>query len=417
MEIKKQYFITLGLVLGLLLANQIFIQLSLLRAQQDSRIINIAGKQRLYSQKMYAAILEEEWNTDVFLKTVGSFRDSHEELIFRTTEYFLVNDQISQLNQITPYIYKLDKFIQLPEDEFWAARSQIQKVLQNMLVLSDEVVNIIENEQQLVIKRVRIFELLITIISVLVIGYEVFLVILPVLRRLRVSRQELQIKTEELNRLIGMIGHDLRSPLQNMKSRIQLIRIKNPEKNQSREDLDILLNSLESAEQIVQLMLERNMNNQAISPKEVIIGQIIDDVKRDLTFLIDSTQAEIYIKGDARIKLNPTELRLVFQNIISNAIKFTKKDKIPRINITVTDFHSKLKVTVTDYGIGMSEEIQSNIFEYRSRGNLEDQSAEGYGIGLSHCKAIITDLGGSIWVKSKTDEGSRFYLELPKQQL
>ncbi|MGB2353547.1 MAG: hypothetical protein ACPH68_00675, partial [Schleiferiaceae bacterium] len=74
MQIKNKYFITLGLVLGLLLANQIFIQLSLLNAQQDARIINIAGKQRFYTQKMYAALLEEELNQYDFSITLDTFR-------------------------------------------------------------------------------------------------------------------------------------------------------------------------------------------------------------------------------------------------------------------------------------------------------------------------------------------------------
>lgn len=68
MRIKKQYFITLGLVL--LLANQVFIQFSLLNAQQDSRIINIAGKQRLNTQKMFSALVDEELNIEAFSHSI-----------------------------------------------------------------------------------------------------------------------------------------------------------------------------------------------------------------------------------------------------------------------------------------------------------------------------------------------------------
>ena len=83
MRIKKQYFITLGLVLGLLLANQVFIQFSLLNAQQDSRIINLAGKQRLNTQKMFTALVEEDLNIDAFSESLDTFLVAHEELSLR----------------------------------------------------------------------------------------------------------------------------------------------------------------------------------------------------------------------------------------------------------------------------------------------------------------------------------------------
>ena len=64
--------------------------------------------------------------------------------------------------------------------------------------------------------------------------------------------------------------------------------------------------------------------------------------------------------------------------------------------------------------MGISEETQSIIFDYRSKGTLKQDKAS-FGIGLSHCKEIVTDLGGSIWVKSEPDKGSEFHLEFPKQ--
>ena len=283
-----------------------------------------------------------------------------------------------------------------------------------MLSLSESVVKIIENEQEAIIARSRVFELLITIISVLVIGYEVFVVMLPLMTRLRRSQQDSYVKNEKLNQLIGMIGHDLRSPLQNIKSRIQLIQMKTSKLNQSQADLEILMGSLESAEQIVQLMLDKNSEHQPKRQNSVLISHIINDVKRDLSPLIVSNRAEIYLSGDAGLEWNPTEIRLVFQNLVSNAIKYAKKGIPAQINIVITDTSSHLNITVSDNGMGISEEAQSIIFDYRSKGNLKEDKAS-FGIGLSHCKEIVSDLGGRIWVKSKSNSGSEFHLELPKR--
>ena len=416
MRIKKHYFITLGLVLGLLLANQVFIQFSLLNAQQDSRIINIAGKQRLNTQKMFTALVEEDLNIDVFSESLDTFLVAHEELTLRSAgkKWYQTSYDISALDQITSYTDTLNLLLSLPDKEFKLRIENVENILEHMLVLSDKVVKIIENEQEAIIARSRVFELLITIISVLVVGYEVFVVMLPLMTRLRRSQQDSYVKNEKLNQLIGMIGHDLRSPLQNIKSRIQLIQMKTVKLNQSQADLEILMRSLESAEQIVQLMLDKNSEHQPKRQNSILISQIINDVKRDLSPLIVSNRAEIYLSGDAEFEWNPTEIRLVFQNLVSNAIKYAKKGIPAQINIVITDTSSNLNITVSDNGIGISEEAQSIIFDYRSKGNLK-QDKESFGIGLSHCKEIVSDLGGSIWVKSEPDKGSEFHLELPKR--
>ena len=416
MHIKNKYFITLGLVLGLLLANQVFIQFSLLNAQHDSRIMNLAGKQRLNTQKMFSTLVEEDLNKEAFSNALDTFLVAHEELIHRSSgdHWYRTKYDIFQLDELTGYIEELHRIMALPKKELITSIIEVQGILIDMLKLSDEVVTIIENEQEFIIQRARIFELLITILSVLVVAYEVFVVMLPVLKRISISRHELYVQTEKLKQLIGMIGHDLRSPLQNIKTRIQLIRIKNPKQTQYHEDLDILMGSLESAEQIVQLMLDKNSEHPIQENSPVRLSNILEDVKRDLSPLIASTKATINLNGEAEFDSNPTEIRLVFQNLISNAIKFAKEDTEAFITIEVKDTVSQLNVAVKDNGIGMSKELQSSIFDYRSRGSFDKNGASGYGIGLSHCKEIISDLGGRIWAKSEPGKGSEFHLELPK---
>jgi signal transduction histidine kinase len=161
-------------------------------------------------------------------------------------------------------------------------------------------------------------------------------------------------------------------------------------------------------------MLDKNSEHPIQENSPVRLSKILEDVKRDLSPLIASTNATINLTGEAELDSNPTEIRLVFQNLISNAIKFAKEDTEGFITIEVKDTVSQLNVAVKDNGIGMSKELQSSIFDYRSRGSFDKNGASGYGIGLSHCKEIISDLGGRIWVKSEPGKGSEFHLELPK---
>ena len=137
MHIKNKYFITLGLVLGLLLANQVFIQFSLLNAQHDSRIINLAGKQRLNTQKMFSTLVEEDLNKEAFSNALDTFLVAHEELIHRSSgdHWYRTKYDIFQLDELTGYIEELHRIMALPKKELITSIIEVQGILIDMLKL------------------------------------------------------------------------------------------------------------------------------------------------------------------------------------------------------------------------------------------------------------------------------------------
>ncbi len=103
----------------------------------------------------------------------------------------------------------------------------------------------------------------------------------------------------------------------------------------------------------------------------------------------------------------------LFQNLISNAIKFVKPGTTPYIYITAIETADSKVISVTDNGIGISLQNQAKIFEIFKR--LHHQSEyEGTGIGLAICQKIAKRLGGNITVKSELGKGATFSLVLPK---
>ena len=103
---------------------------------------------------------------------------------------------------------------------------------------------------------------------------------------------------------------------------------------------------------------------------------------------------------------------MLFQNLISNAIKFNKKDTEPLIKISAQKVIGHWKFAIKDNGIGIEDRNKEKIFIIFQRLNPSNEY-EGTGIGLAHCQKIVDLHGGKIWVDSQFDKGCTFYFTIP----
>ena len=114
------------------------------------------------------------------------------------------------------------------------------------------------------------------------------------------------------------------------------------------------------------------------------------------------------------VPADATELRLVFQNLVSNAIKFRSPERPPEVQIASEDVGDAWRFTVTDNGIGIAEKHVERIFAIFQR--LHPRSAyEGTGIGLAHAKRAVQNHGGTLGVESEEGVGSTFWFTIPKE--
>ena len=105
-------------------------------------------------------------------------------------------------------------------------------------------------------------------------------------------------------------------------------------------------------------------------------------------------------------------MNVIFQNLIENAIKYSRNDVSPVVNVKVIKMGDQLEITVKDNGIGIREEYQSRIFEMFFRAN---DKVQGSGLGLYILKNAVDKLSGTIDFKSKPNEGSQFQVKIPYQ--
>jgi light-regulated signal transduction histidine kinase (bacteriophytochrome) len=136
------------------------------------------------------------------------------------------------------------------------------------------------------------------------------------------------------------------------------------------------------------------------------------DVLSDMIITIEESNAEITVSDLPHLKGYETEIRQLFQNLVSNALKFRKKDVAPKIKIFAQKKEDDWLFSVQDNGIGIEENNKQKLFVIFKRFNNREEY-EGTGIGLAHCKKIVELHGGTIWADSKFGEGSTFHFTIP----
>jgi len=144
------------------------------------------------------------------------------------------------------------------------------------------------------------------------------------------------------------------------------------------------------------------------------LGKIAHRVCEDLDLQIKTNNTTIKIEKLPSLELDSAQFSTVFQNLISNAIKYHRKGVAPVISLTSSyDAEEKSwNIKVSDNGIGVEEKYFERIFKLFQR--LHGKSSyEGTGIGLAICQKIVNNHGGEITLESKIDEGSSFIIHLP----
>ena len=155
------------------------------------------------------------------------------------------------------------------------------------------------------------------------------------------------------------------------------------------------------------------INKEEIELVKIDINNLVDTVLRDLKTLIKKNKVLVtFNKMPTSLKIYSIQIRQVFQNLITNAIKFVHK-KDPIIHIYAKELESYWEFSIKDNGIGILESDLDKIFGIFKR--LHNRSKySGQGIGLAICKRIIERHKGKIWVESIVGEGTTFFFTIPK---
>lgn len=223
--------------------------------------------------------------------------------------------------------------------------------------------------------------------------------------------KDLKKSNQELNDFAHVVSHDLKSPLRSMNTLVNWIKADSKDFATSEIDknFDLLLKRIDRMDLLINGILNyASVDKVEKVDKKVDIGVIVNDIldtidiPQNYTITIKNTLP--IIKGDAY------KLIQLFQNLISNGIKYSDKEE-GRIDIDCIKSGEFWEFSISDNGIGIPEKYHEKVFKVFQ---VLEESEDSTGVGLSIVKKVIDFYGGKVWLESEVGKGTTFYFTLPK---
>ena len=236
--------------------------------------------------------------------------------------------------------------------------------------------------------------------------------------RVRARTEDLERSNRDLQQFAYVASHDLQEPLRMVVSYVGLLQ-KLRQGRLEEEEAKYMAFAVDGAKRmqalIGDLLTYARADSQSSTPNLAPLNGVVGQARYSLLESIRETQAEIIVGPLPDLEVDGVKLGLVFQNLISNAIKFCKSGEKPRIYIQAQQDGGEWTVTVRDEGIGFAPKYAEKIFDVFQRLHGVRQYP-GTGIGLAICKRIVEGYGGRIWAESAPDAGATFFFTLPAEE-
>jgi len=230
---------------------------------------------------------------------------------------------------------------------------------------------------------------------------------------------ELRRSNQALQEFASIASHDLKEPLR----KIQAFggRLKAKEAARLSTDGQDYLTRMVSATERMQALIDDLLAYSRVTSKgqsfvEVNLGTVVYEVLSDLEVRVVSSGAQVTLGALPHIEADAMQMRQLFQNLLCNALKFSRPGSSPEVSVTAKSSRpGYVSIQIADNGIGFAPEHAERIFEVFER--LHGMGTyEGTGIGLAICRRIVERHGGTIEASSSSSAGAVFTVELPLQQ-
>ncbi|MCF2144732.1 MAG: GHKL domain-containing protein [Candidatus Heimdallarchaeota archaeon] len=231
--------------------------------------------------------------------------------------------------------------------------------------------------------------------------------------------KQLAQANEELKRFSYSVSHDLRAPLRSILGFSEILKEK-CDKKLDPEGVEFLERIIKSSKRMNQLITDllslSRISRNEMRVKEVNLSQLVADVFTILKTIYPDKEIECKIQEGITAQCDPTLIRVVLENLIANALKFSKNKQYPKITFGMKEQDNKRIFFVQDNGVGFNMKYYDKLFGLFQRLHSE-QEFEGTGIGLITVKRIIERHNGEVWAEGEVGKGATFYFTLPPRNL
>jgi len=234
-------------------------------------------------------------------------------------------------------------------------------------------------------------------------------------RRVRERTTELEAANKELEAFSYSISHDLRAPLRSVGAFSSILLQEHSSKMpaEARRLLDIVTTSARRMEQLIEDLLRfSRLSRQPLSKQPVDIPALVHAILEELRQQESERHIEVKVGEVPNCVGDPSLLKQVFVNLLSNAFKFTRQKEKAIVEVGCQQQEGETVYFVRDNGAGFDARYAEKLFGVFQRLHSAEQF-EGTGVGLSIVQRIVQRHGGRIWAEGKVDEGATFYFTLP----
>lgn len=223
---------------------------------------------------------------------------------------------------------------------------------------------------------------------------------------------------------LEMVSHELRTPLASLKGSTQLLRRRAQSKShlthrsEEVDMLEIIDRQVSRLSRLVSDLMEfstMQMGRLELNRSNLSLGALARDLVSQMEVLATDHDMVVSVHGETLVDADPDRIEQVLSNLISNAVKATSTTRTGKskgkVEVGVRREGDSVVVAVRDFGMGISKDAQTHMFEELYRGR--NYTHEGLGLGLYISKGIIDAHGGKIWLESEEGKGTAFYFSLP----
>lgn len=225
----------------------------------------------------------------------------------------------------------------------------------------------------------------------------------------------LSAKNQQLDHFAYVASHDLQEPLRTVSNYLEVFQEDFPERLEGEATMyfEFINSAVDRMRNLISGLLSFSRLGTSGEVEEIDLNETIAKIKEDFSAVVEDQGIIIESDPLPTVEGYRIELKQLFQNLISNAIKFTKAPTKPHIQISFDETESFYNFHVKDNGIGISDKDFAKIFDMFSRLH-STKDYEGQGIGLAFCKKIVELHHGNIWVTSEHGNGTTVHFTIKR---